>query len=281
MKQKRTILRYYKRRLYGGRSILARAVDFLALRCIALLACYFWFSTLLKNTVLSWLLSAIALGIICVAAELYKSIRLEKFMQKERKALKERAFYERLLTMPRQEYSALIREHIKAYADEYKRDCLVYPLQQAANVTQDTVLSVYRAAQSKGCSCAVIFTISEPDKAAEECVRHYAGIPISFHSALLLANDNPDMLASDEDLDALLLRIIADEAVAHKKAVSEPFKSIRIRRYILVALALFLASFFVKYTLYYRLLAAACISFGAIAWWIGAFAHGSKQLDNR
>ena len=51
------------------------------------------------------------------------------------------------------------------------------------------------------------------------------------------------------------------------------------RRYILIALALFALSFFVKYTLYYRLLSAACLSFGALAWWLNSIASASDPSN--
>ena len=65
------LLRYYKRRFYHGRSFVARAVDFLALRIITLAACYLWFTTLIDNTVMAAVLfkekitKTSAAGILC------------------------------------------------------------------------------------------------------------------------------------------------------------------------------------------------------------------------
>lgn len=86
MKTQTLLLRYYKRRFYHGRSFIARAVDFLALRVITLAACYLWFTTLIDNTVMAAVLSLTALATISVAVELFKSLRLERFIQKAAEA---------------------------------------------------------------------------------------------------------------------------------------------------------------------------------------------------
>ena len=62
MKTQTLLLRYYKRRFYHGRSFVARAVDFLALRVITLAACYLWFTTLIDNTVMAAVLSLTAVS---------------------------------------------------------------------------------------------------------------------------------------------------------------------------------------------------------------------------
>jgi len=269
MKQNRRIIHFYKRRLYGGRTSFARAVDYIALRAITLAACYLWFSTVVQNTMMALLLSITALVTISVAVELFKSIRLDKFIVKERLKMRDNMFSKKLYMMPREEYKALVQSVVKSEPEKYCPSCLIYPLQQAAPANADTVLSAYRAAQKHNCKEAVIFSASGASRDAEELLEQYNDLAIRFEpvSSLIGQAEELEILPDDAAVDAQILSQIEAEKNKRRRLAERPFQQGRTRRYILVAAALFIASFFVKHTLYYRLLSAACVSFGAIAWW--------------
>lgn len=269
MKQNRRIIHFYKRRLYGGRTSFARAVDYIALRAITLAACYLWFSTVVQNTMMALLLSITALVTISVAVELFKSIRLDKFIVKERLKMRDNMFSKKLYMMPREEYKALVQSVVKSEPEKYCPSCLIYPLQQAAPANADTVLSAYRAAQKHNCKEAVIFSASGASRDAEELLEQYNDLAIRFEpvSSLIGQAEKLEILPDDAAVDAQILSQIEAEKNKRRRLAERPFQQGRTRRYILVAAALFIASFFVKHTLYYRLLSAACVSFGAIAWW--------------
>ena len=74
MKNQTLLLRYYKRRFYHGRSFIARAVDFLALRVITLAACYLWFTTLIDNTVMAAVLSGSGASVHVVRRSVMESL---------------------------------------------------------------------------------------------------------------------------------------------------------------------------------------------------------------
>ncbi len=268
-KQNRKIISYYKRSLYGGRTSFARAVDYIALRAITLAACYLWFSTAVQNTVMALLLSVTALVTISVAVELFKSIRLDKFIVKERLRMRDKMFSKKLYMMPREKYKELVQSAVKSNPGKYGPSCLIYPLQQAAPANADTVLSAYRAAQKHGCKEAVIFSASGASRDAEELLEQYTDLAIRFEpiSSLIAQAEEHGLLPDDAAVDAQILSLIEAEKDKRRRLAERPFQPGRTRRYILVAAALFIASFFVKYTLYYRLLSAACVSFGAVAWW--------------
>ena len=265
----RKIVAYYKRRLYGGRTALARAVDYAALRAITLAACYLWFSTVVQNMVMAFLLSATALVTISVAVELFKSIRLDKFIVKERAAMRDRMFSKRLYLMPREEYLELVQGVVKQAPEKYGAGCLVYPLQQAAPANADTVLNAYRTAQKRGCNTVVIFSASGASRDAEDFIEQYTGMNVRFEpvASLLSEGGRRGLLPDDAAINAQIEEAVEAERKKRRELLSRPFQPGRTRRYILVAAALFVASFFVKHSLYFRLLSAACVSFGAVAWW--------------
>ena len=284
MKMQKTqtlLLRYYKRRFYHGRSFVARAVDFLALRIITLAACYLWFTTLIDNTVMAAVLSVTALVTISVAVELIKSMRLERFIQKERRRIAERLFRERLLILPKEEFLAIVKAFLESRRVQFADDCLVYTVQSILPVSADTVLRAHRAAQRRGLTAAVIFSAAPVSPEASALARRYDGVAISFITPddLLASGSAADFLPNEQAVDEAIISAAQAEKARRRKTASAPFAEGRMRRYILIALALFALSFFVKYTLYYRLLSAACLSFGALAWWLNSIASTSDPSN--
>ena len=49
MKQNKQLIRCLKKKLYGGRGLFSRAVDYIALRAIVFMGCYMWFSAMVAN----------------------------------------------------------------------------------------------------------------------------------------------------------------------------------------------------------------------------------------
>lgn len=261
---------YFKRKLYGGKNALARAVDFLALRLILLLSLYLWFSGLQGSSLLAWVITGVSLVLICICVELGKSIRMDSFKRKELSKLRREYEYERLLLLPRAEYLSLIRTYMEKHSGDYGERPLKLAFQQSEPLQKDMLLQAFRAAQRHGCDCVVLFSLSPLSPAAaafaEESSLPFLTEPAETISRL--ARENGFVI----DDGALLKRLetkLLTEKKQHKNAAS-PFVRGRIRKYALVALVLFAASFFVRYALYYRLMAVACMCFASLAW----FAEG-------
>lgn len=276
-KNKRMVREYYKRRLYGARTPAARAVDFVALRAVLLLCCYLWFADQLANRTLRLLLALCAMGLISVSIELFKSIRLDRFKIRERQRIRTEYAMEQLLLMPGEAYAAAVHAHIRAHRESYADagGCLVYPLQRSEPIGEDTLLSIYRLAQSRGCHAVLLFC---PAPMAPEARVRSKCTDIRLlqdENALLQIAQEQDFTLDDEGVDARILDAMEREKRMRREK-SSPLSASRTKRYLLVAFALFGASFFVRYTLYYRLMAAVCLSLGSIAWLLERTAPAQK-----
>lgn len=275
MRNKRALTRYYKRKLYGGRSAFARAMDFLSLRVIALLLCYLHFSSVIANTVMAALMSLVALCFACVALELGKSLRMDRFIRKERAGIAAEVLKKRLLLMPREEQLNHLRRYAKANPARFGESEIIFTLHKTSPVTEDNVLAAGSAAKRRG-ACAVTILHTGPlSDAARALATEYGGVKIAFLalSDILLEEERKLLAPTEEELDALILSREEGLRRKRKAALSRPFEKGRTGRYLFCALGLFAASFFVRYPLYYRLMAAACVSFGAMAYVVG-------QADN-
>ncbi len=281
MKQKRLIVSFYKRRLYRGRSALARAVDFFALRLVMLCAAYLWFSTSVESALMAVVLSLTATLTASVAVELIKSIRLERFIVKERKALAVKLFRERLVQLTREEFFELVRGYVIAHADAFDPECLVCTVQSAAPVSEDDVLRACRSAKGCGTDIVSIFTASSVSREAAALAKRIEGMRVSFVTSdeLTAHGKSKQLLPADEAVDAAVLAEVERSRERRKQSVSAPFERWRMRRYLFVSIGLMVLSFFVEQATYFRLLSAACLSLGAVAWWLNTAAP-REVLEN-
>ena len=147
---RREALRCYKRRLYGGRTAFARVVDFVMLRLVALAVLLLWFYTRIDNAVLIWLLSIVALMMLSVAIELIGSIRLERFIRKERDRMRTQAFAEKLLMLPAGGFHALMCEYIRTHAGDFDADAPVFPVRRREKLDEDMLVLLCRRAAACG-----------------------------------------------------------------------------------------------------------------------------------
>ena len=263
--EKRTLNAYYKRRFYRGRTAFARAADFIALRMILLIACYLWFSLNVESMITAAVLTAATVGAISVFAELIKSVRLEKFVLRENARLAKKLFMESLVLMPQSEFLGIVREYIKRRGNGFDGNGLIYTVQTLSPVDEETVLCACRAANKRGCKSLFIFSSAAVSPAAYSIAARCNGMNIAFVSGDMLCAcaDMPD----DDAVKQYILKQAERKKQIKKRSVSTAIGRGRCARYLLTAAALFTLSFFVSYTLYYRMLAGACVSLAALSFY--------------
>lgn len=268
MKEKHLLNEYYKRRLYGGKSRLARCVDFFVFRLILFVVVYLWLSSKLADPFLQWFLSGVSLLLFSVAAELYKSIRLDRFKKKELERLRQLYIRTQILFLSGEAYTNIVHSYARAHKDAYDGACLVLPLQKSEPLGADTLLAIYRLALLRNCNTVALFSPAPVAESAQQYLRQKdANIILQSDAVFCAMAKETDIWPDDEAIEAYILDKLDEEKQQRKKS-AEPFASGRVKRYLAVALVLFAASFFVQYTLYYRLMAVMCMSFASLCWWI-------------
>ena len=271
MGNKRALMHYYKQRLYGGRGAFARAVDFVSLRLMGLLLCYLHFSVTIANMVMAGLMSLVAMAFATMAGELIKSIRLDRFIRKERKAIALELTKKRLLVMPLEEQHSRLRAFARANPQPFREAGAVFSLHRITPVTPDDVLAAVAVARKRQAPGIILFHQGPISKEAMTLAEACEDIKVTFLSLwdILTPQDMADLAPGDKEIDEAILARLALGKKKRKDALSRPFSQGRTGRYLLCAAGLFAASFFVAYPIYYRLMAALCITFGAMAYVVG------------
>ena len=105
---KKVINRYYKQRISRGRTGLARFVDAVALRALLFCAGYIWFRNMGLVSYVSLFLSAIVVCLASIAIKLYRDMRFERFVVRERSAIAREEARSRLATMSEEDLSCAV-----------------------------------------------------------------------------------------------------------------------------------------------------------------------------
>lgn len=285
MKESRRITRYYKQRMYHGRSTAARAFDFAALRLIFLCACYLWFLNLTRFPPLAAALSVISMLMFSVVMSLLQSIRLDRFIAKERARLTEESLREQLALTPPEEFASLAQQAAETLEDYdaasgvplYRgRPCIVYPLQRLSPAGADDLLAAYHTARRRQVSDVLLYTAVPAGAEADSFCRRLSEVHIHIQPpdallAILLKQQQP------EDPDELVRRKLADALAEKRKKRAQPFAKGQTRRYLVCTAVLAAASFAARYALYYRMLAGVCAVLAGVSFFLNG-AAGQKEI---
>ena len=147
MKQNKQLIRCLKKKLYGGRGLFSRTVDYIALRAIVFMGCYMWFSAMVANGVAKAMLSLASTGFIFVGLDLINSLRLDSLIRAERRRVSAAALNDRLLLMTDDERNRLIAEHISKKGKQADR--LICSVHRSEGPTPDDMLKAARAARKR------------------------------------------------------------------------------------------------------------------------------------
>jgi hypothetical protein len=290
MNDKKKILNYYKKKMYHGRSIVARAFDFFALRLIFAFSCYLWFLYMVHNQVLSVVLSVIALLMFSVAAQLLQSIRLDKFIAREHRRLQQDCLAEQMILMTRAEFYALAESCAPLLDGVRKTEkgftlggepCLLYTVQRVTPTDSNILLKAYHAARRQLMSRILLFSSSDIAPEAKAFAKRLTEVKIKLiePKVILEYAEKLGLFASAEQMEEKILKEHAQEKQKRRQVQALPFAAGRAGRYVIAAAALYVLSFVTQYTLYYRMLAGACASFAGISWWLNHSADLTADRD--
>jgi len=277
MKEKKILMQYYRKKMYKGRGALARGVDFIALRVIALVAFYLWFLSLTGKMNMSVALSLICVAVFSVAAAFAKSLRTESFIEKERKRLAREHMRQALALLPLERFMAAA----KACAPD--EDIFLYAFRQTGPLTPDDVLKAYRLAEKRGFARAAVFSAGDISEEARTFARRLPGFDMQLMPPDTLLGQaealglTPDAAA----IDRMIVDLYHAQKQKRKAVLAAPFSKGNAKKYLILAAALTAASFLTSYPLYYRLLAGVCMSFAAISYLVNVPQPGDTAASNR
>lgn len=261
---------YFRRKYSGGRSVVARAVDYVALRLIILAAAYLFFLPRFGNWSTALLLAGIALGIAMLVLRMMREIALERFVRREIKRIRKTLLCDRLMLADVQTVGGLSGR----LCPQTERAVV---LQRALPVDAEALLALVRT--YRGYGKLHVFSCTEyADSAVAFSMRANGLLELHAPEELLSAAVRAGM---EPPMEAVYAYIEAEQRDERKRRRLQrmrvsPFAAARAKKYLLAALVLTGASFLTRYALYYRMLAGLCAVVAACG---AAMARGARTLQ--
>ncbi len=269
MKAHPSVIRCCRKKLHRGRSLFSLAVDYIALRGLIFMLCCMWFGANIANSAAKILLSMATTLFISIALDLINSLRLDALIKRERAAAAGAELARRISLLGENERSAATCRHIASHRASFPADRLVCSVSRPSGVTPDDVIkAVRRARERSASSVALFYSGSLPDEARS--APGPEGVPIEFiHiGSILDAQALTAVTPTADETDAIIISRTEAEQASRKAAMASPFAAGHAGRYMLCAACLMAMSFYVDGSLYFRLMAAACVTLSAACWWL-------------
>ncbi|MBQ9949527.1 MAG: hypothetical protein IJO93_02270 [Clostridia bacterium] len=176
-------------------------------------------------------------------------IRLEKFMKKERRRILHDDVRRTFLLMSDDEFEAKVAS--LAHDDSH-----LIALHNSKETDADCILKAYREAKGMGKNSVTLVSLSPLTKDACDMAENIADAKIRIISQdEIVAVGVDEKKHTDEYADRLFLR---EYETLHPKKTLKSFLQNRRGAYPLCGVILLILSFFLKYSMYYRLLAVFC-----------------------
>lgn len=241
--KKKAVRRAYLLSFNKGRGAVARTIDGVFFLSVGTALVWLAVHGRVENSVLAFCVTAACVLTAAVMLRIVRKLKLEKHIS----ALRNEARRE---VVGRK---ALMR--IGELRRRFEKDG-VYFCDSAESLTADDVL----AAKAKGCSDMLSLAPATP--AAEKLI---TGFGIKLKKPLELDGPDVGIGASEEEIDNEIIKSLPARSRFDFKGFIKGLKLLsheRAVRYFTTGAALFLLSFAVRYSLYYRLAASLCMSLG-------------------
>ncbi len=268
--------RYYRQIMFGNRNALARTLDFLALRAILYIAFLLWFSLQTSNLTLSFVLSAVATGMVSVALELYKNIRLDRFVESKRTELSRHYMLEQMVLMPRRKFVHLMAELARQAGlqvdqmqprgilcrDESDQSCMMFALQNhpSDTVNSQQVLECYRFLRQNNIEKGILFCTASLSENAGLLLNKLADQPFTVwdQDRVLALAEALDLLPDTQEVEEGILVELEQKRLHLKQLKKQAIGVTRVRSYVICGLVLFFAAILTGQHLYYPIMGAVC-----------------------
>lgn len=280
--------RFYRQEFFGNRSILARVFDFIALRAIVFVSCYLFIASSSKNGTLGLVLAKVITLMVSVVLELYKNMRLDKFVEAKRLELSKEYMFERLVLAEREDFLRVVR---KLASNMGYKTTGVHPLgllcsgntgtvlvcalqsHPSKSVDAQQLLEFYRAAVNLEAKEIVVISTSPFSSECQSFAKKISALPIQLISRkpLLDLANRAGLLPDMDVVEKALLEELETKRMTLKKLRHTALEPSRAKGYAVCGVILFAAAFITGQYIYYPAIGSVCIFLSLLSFFKGRY----------
>ncbi len=270
------LLRYYKKKLYGGRSLAARVSDYIMLRIFLLFFIFIIILYLSLSTVVAMLISVFLTTAISLILLVFNRKRIEKFILSDLKKLKQKCLLEKLTLMNKKDYteyiSSLFEGRIsdiettaEGFTGKLDNDIIyVFHNHPSSECGVSEVLRIYR--ELGDAKNITIVSLSEFSADAVKMCAVLNKIIIIDGKKILEMAEKAGMLPDEEEARANALKEMSETAVTLEDARNAALGKTKIKGYIICGIVIMLWPLVTGFRIYYPIISIICFILAAVSY---------------
>jgi hypothetical protein len=279
--------RYYRKKMSGGRSIIARAADYIMLRSVILTVVFIVMLQWSHSIAVAIPVAALVTVAVSIAMYIYRKRKVEKFFEKDLKRIREKCLLETLTLMNGREYAEYIErlfpgtENVQPVPGGFLANCKGARMAVLHNHPKSEcgVAEIVNALrQCKGEQKIVMISLSDYTEDAKK-FSESASITLISGSDVLRAAERMGLLPDEESAEKRARQEMEEAAVTMDRLRRYAFRRNKVRAYILCGLIILIWPLFGIWRFYYPVISVLCFILAVISYKRGKHTQESAGIN--
>lgn len=279
--------RYYRKKTSGGRSIVARAIDFVAVRAAMLIVIFIVMLQWSRSIKVSIPVAVLITVAVSVALILYRRRKSEKFFKKDMHQLQEKCLLESLTLMNDKEYVqymerllpgiTFVDEIVNGFIADYKGTTVaILHNHPSSDCGVTKTVDIYRLCKdAKKC---VIISLSSFTADAIKFAEKAEITLVSGKDILRIAGEK-DMLPDEKVAEERAKQEMEDAIVSMERIKRSALSRTKIKAYIFCGLAAMVWPLVGGWRIYYPIISVLCFLLAVVSYKRGKHTQESANID--
>jgi len=275
--------RYYRKKMYGGRSLLARTVDFIMFRVAILVTIFIAMLQLSRSLTVAGSVSVLVTIAVSIGMYLYRQKKADKFFEKDLQRIREKCLLESLTVMNLKEFTGYIArifpgtKQFEPVNDGFTADykgtkIVVLHNHPSSNVSVAQVVDAYRLCKDGG--KPVLISLSEYSADAKKFADSVSMMLVSGQEVLRLAGERgllPDIHSAEERAK----QEMEDTIISMENVRRSAFSRTKVKAYIFCGIVTMIWPLLGVWRIYYPIISILCFVMAFIS-----FRKGKHAQEN-
>ena len=279
--------RYYRKKMSGGRSFVARATDFMLLRAGVLIVVFILMLQWSRSLTVSIPVAALFTIALSITLILYKRKKADKIFKKDMQHLREKCLLESLTLMNGQEYAEYMARlfpgmnHMNdipgGFLADYKGTVIaVFHNHPSSECSVSQTVDAYRL-----CKDAKKIAIISLSDFATDAVKfaENAGVTLISGKKVLRIAGEKDMLPDEHSAEVRAKQEMEDAIVSMERVKRSAFSRTKVRAYIMCGLVTMIWPLISGWRFYYPIISILCFLFAFVSYKRGKHTQESANID--
>ena len=265
------LVRYYKKQLYGGRSLVARLFDFIVLRFMTLFIIFLVILYFSRSFTVALLISAFITLAVSFILALIRRNRIRRYIEKDMVRIKQKCLLEELTMMDIESYISYMSQLFDGFSESKPigdgftaiKDDVAYYLfhnHPSSVCGIDIVLKIRRETMNPSIT---IVSLGEFSESVKTFCSGQKIMLISGKSILKAAADK-GMLPNEETAQQKARAEMSETIVTVDKLKSSAFSKNKVKAYIFCGLVVMCWPLVTGFRIYYPIIAVICFIMAAV-----------------